>query len=100
MPLLRPPLITALALVASLSACQSAATRPAAASTPVCQAQGLDWAVGQQADLATLSRLKQLSGAGILNPIGPASIVSKDHRADRLRVFTDANNQITAVRCG
>lgn len=99
------PALTALALVASLAACQSTpssatATGPAHAATPVCQEQGLAWAVGQPNDVPTLSRLKQQSGAGIVNPIGPGTIVSKDHRADRLRVFVDADNRITAVRCG
>ena len=99
------PTLTALALVASLAACQStppSATpaAPAHAASPVCQDQDLAWAVGQANDVSTLSRLKQQSGAGLVNPIGPGTITSRDYRADRLRVFVDADNRITAVRCG
>lgn len=95
------PALTALALILSLGACQSTSSRSTAHSNAaVCQDQGLAWAIGQPSDLPTLARLKQQSRAGILNPIGPASIVSRDYRADRLRVFADADNRITAVRCG
>lgn len=103
--LLARPALTTLALVATLAACQSTppsatATPPAHATAPVCQEQDLAWAIGQANDIATLGRLKQLSGAGIVNPIGPGTIVSRDYRAYRLRVFVDADNRITAVRCG
>ncbi|MCD9088280.1 hypothetical protein [Stenotrophomonas sp. SY1] len=64
-----------------------------------CNDTQLQWAIGKVNDEPTVRKLKQESGAGLLNPIGPATIVSRDHREDRLRVFVDANNVITAVRC-
>ena len=96
--LIRATLATAL-LAAGLSACQS--TGPTAADNGMgrCNDSSLQWAVGQANDEATIRRLKQESGAGVVNPIGPASIVSRDIRQDRLRVYTDANNVITAARC-
>ena len=57
------------------------------------------WAVGQTADEATLKRLSSESGAGLVNPIGPTTAVKHDTRSDRLRVYIDAQNQITAARC-
>ncbi|MGV8960039.1 MAG: I78 family peptidase inhibitor [Stenotrophomonas sp.] len=72
---------------------------PAPASGGRCEDAQLQWAVGQPANEAAMRRLKRESGAGLVNPIGPASIVSRDHRQDRLRVFIDASNLITAVRC-
>ena len=59
----------------------------------------LQWAVGQPGNEANMRRLARESGAGLVNPIGPATIVSRDIRQDRLRVFLDADNTITAVRC-
>ena len=47
---------------------------------------------------ATVRRLKQESGAGLVNPIGPATITTRDIRRDRLRVYVDAGNVITAMR--
>ena len=39
------------------------------------------------------------SGAGLVNPIGPGTVVKHDARTDRLRVYIDADNRITAARC-
>ncbi len=100
------PLLTGVALVTALAACQSApppslsgnATNPEEFGR--CNDAGIQWAVGKTNDEATIRRLKQESRAGIVNPIGPTTITSRDIRHDRLRVFVDANNVITAVRCG
>ena len=73
--------------------------QPTLARDGRCTDAQLQWAVGQAANEATMRRLQRESGAGLVNPIGPASIVSRDHRNDRLRVFLDASNIITAVRC-
>lgn len=37
--------------------------------------------------------------AGLVNPIGPNTITTKDIRHDRLRVYVDKDNIITATRC-
>ena len=55
--------------------------------------------MGQPADEATLRRLSSESGAGLINPIGPGTVVKHDARTDRLRVYIDADNRITAARC-
>lgn len=64
-----------------------------------CQAGTLGWAVGQPANEANMRRLSRESGAGLVNPIGPGTITTKDLRTDRLRVYIDKQDVITAVRC-
>lgn len=81
-----------------LSGCVSS-PGPEISGSGQCQAQSLQWAVGQPAAEDTMRRLLRESGAGLINPIGPATVVSKDRRDDRLRVFIDKDNVITAVRC-
>jgi hypothetical protein len=101
-----PPLLyrsstraTSLALAAmALTACVST-PGPQVAGSGTCRDASLGWAVGQPADEATLRRLSSESGAGLVNPIGPSTVVKHDRRSDRLRVYIDANNRITAARC-
>ena len=85
-----------------MAACQSTPTRtpdtPSQTAGP-CQDAPLQWAVGQNADEPTMRKLTREAGKVLVNPIGPASIVSHDHRTDRLRVYLDDHNRITAVRC-
>lgn len=82
----------------SLSACVSS-PGPQVKGPGLCKAEGLDWAVGQPADEANMRKLSAQSGAGLVNPIGPSTITTRDLRRDRLRVFIDKANVITAVRC-
>jgi|EndMetStandDraft_8_1072994.scaffolds.fasta_scaffold154841_1 hypothetical protein len=93
-------LVATLALVASLAlgACVST-PGPQVKGPGLCKAEGLDWAVGKTADEATMRKLSAQSGAGLVNPIGPETITTRDLRQDRLRVFIDKQNVITAVRC-
>lgn len=83
---------------APLAACVSS-PGPEVKGSGLCDASGLGWAVGQPADEANMRRLCTQSGAGLINPIGPETITSRDLRKDRLRVFIDKQNVITAVRC-
>lgn len=64
-------LAATLALVASLalSACVST-PGPQVKGPGLCKADGLEWAVGQPADEATMRKLSAQSGAGLVNPIG------------------------------
>ncbi len=64
-----------------------------------CDASQLGWAIGQPANEPNIRRLSRESGAGLVNPIGPSTITTKDIRQDRLRVFVDKDNVITATRC-
>lgn len=92
--------LSALAIGTSLllSACVSS-PGPQVKGSGLCKADGLDWAVGQPADEANMRKLSAQSGAGLVNPIGPSTITTRDLRQDRLRVFIDKANVITAVRC-
>lgn len=90
------PLIAALALAPA--ACQSTPAPQVSASA--CNQAPLQWAVGQRADEATMRRLAAEAGPVLINPVGPASVISRDYRSDRLRVYLDTANTITAVRCG
>lgn len=90
-------LLVALAAMA-LTACVST-PGPQVAGSGSCRDGSLGWAVGQPADEATLRRLSSESGAGLVNPISPSTVVKRDSRSDRLRVYIDADNRITAARC-
>ena len=92
----RVPMLAIAAI--ALSACVST-PGPQVAGNGQCRDATLGWAVGQTADEATLKRLSSESGAGLVNPIGPTTAVKHDTRSDRLRVYIDAQNRITAARC-
>ena len=93
---IRAPLLV-LGMLA-LSACVST-PGPQVAGSGRCSDTALGWAVGQPADEANMRRLSSESGAGLVNPIGPSAVVKHDARTDRLRVYIDAENRITAARC-
>ncbi len=81
-----------------LSACVST-PGPQVKGTGHCDASQLGWAIGQPANEPNIRRLSNESGAGLVNPIGPNTITTKDIRHDRLRVYVDKDNIITATRC-
>ena len=97
-PLRLPVSASALLLPVALAGCLSM-PGPTVTGDGHCDASQLQWAVGQPGNEANMRRLSRESGAGLVNPVGPSSIVSLDIRQDRLRVFLDAGNTITAVRC-
>nr|WP_298123906.1 hypothetical protein [uncultured Pseudoxanthomonas sp.] len=82
----------------ALSSCVST-PGPQVAGSGRCSDAALGWAIGQPADEDTLKRLSRESGAGLVNPIGPTTVVKHGTRDDRLRVYIDADNRITAVGC-
>ncbi|HEL3809118.1 hypothetical protein VPH47_08205 [Stenotrophomonas sp. WED208] len=95
------PTRLALAALASpllLAACVST-PGPEVKGTGRCNASQLGWAIGQPANEPNIRRLSSESGAGLVNPIGPSTITTKDIRQDRLRVYVDKDNIITATRC-
>lgn len=87
-----------------LSSCASAPTAADPGSRPVgsgtCQAEPVQWAVGQPAEQATMARIWRESGAGLIRPIGPKQAVTRDYRPDRVNVELDAANVITRINCG
>ncbi|MGE8280656.1 MAG: hypothetical protein ACN6O2_09490 [Stenotrophomonas sp.] len=93
---LRLPACSLLAL--ALGGCLTA-PGPVVSGDGRCTDADLQWAVGKAGDEATMRKLAKDSGAGLVNPITPTTIVSRDIRQDRLRVYLDAGNVITAVRC-
>lgn len=46
-----------------------------------------------------MRRLYAESGAGLVNPIDPDTIVRRDTRTDRLRVYIDKDNTIEKASC-
>jgi hypothetical protein len=90
--------LVAIATALTLSACATS-PGPEIPSSGQCHDTSLGWAVGKVADQPTLRKLLLESGTGLINPIGPETIVSHDTRTDRLRVYIDKNNIITAARC-
>ncbi|WP_315386207.1 hypothetical protein [uncultured Stenotrophomonas sp.] len=82
----------------SLSACATA-PGPHITGSGQCHAEPLAWAIGKPADEANMRALLKQSGAGLIDPIGPATITASATRDDRLRVFIDRNNVITSVKC-
>jgi len=90
------PLVVAATL--SLSACATA-PGPEITGSGQCHVEPLAWAVGKPADEANMRALLKQSGAGLIDPIGPNTITARATRPDRLRVFIDKDNVITAVKC-
>ena len=95
------------ALLASivLAACSSVQPDPDtpgrnAAAAGACNAGPVAWAVGQQAEQDVMARVWRESGAGLIRPIGPGQVVTRDFRPDRVNVEIDANNTITRITCG
>ncbi|WP_368562911.1 I78 family peptidase inhibitor [Pseudoxanthomonas sp. UTMC 1351] len=105
-PTYRPLFAAVLSITAlSLSACASSpAAQDSASAAPnasgVCQADKVQWAVGQEGNQANMGRVWRESGAGLIRPIGPNQAVTRDYREDRVNVELDDKNLITKVSCG
>ncbi|MGS1077335.1 I78 family peptidase inhibitor [Pseudoxanthomonas beigongshangi] len=65
-----------------------------------CDAEPVQWAVGQEGNQANMGRVWRESGAGLIRPIGPNQAVTMDYRQDRVNVHLDKDNKITQVTCG
>ena len=116
----------ALAAAASLAACatpaepgaaESLASPPAAVAPPApvsqtpappapeepamtCLADKGQWAKGNLADEALVAKVKADTGSERVRVIKPGMAVTMDYREDRLNLDVDADNRVTAVRCG
>lgn len=95
--------ICAVAVV--LSAC--AAWQPApgvpqarAAASGVCDADPVQWAVGQTATPEVTGRVWRESHAGLIRPLRPEQTTSRAMRPDRVTLELDSNNTIQRVYCG
>ena len=90
-------------LVVLLAACASLqpdSGGPAIAGDGTCNAEGLGWAIGEEATRETMARVWRESGAGLIRPIAPGQAVTRDYRRDRVNVRIDGDNVITATDCG
>jgi hypothetical protein len=88
-----------LTLAATLALLAACAASPDADPSGRCDDRSLGWAIGQPLDEANFKRLSRESGAGLVNPVAPTNLLRRDSRQDRLRVYIDTDNRITAARC-
>ncbi len=90
--------------VALLTGCSTSTNASGAAASPPaagqCNADAVQWAVGQDNTEEVGRRIWRESGAGLIRPIGPNQAVTMDYRADRVNVTIDKDNRITRVSCG
>jgi hypothetical protein len=97
----------ALAMMAVLAGCSSAAkdAPESAASAPAvgdgrCDAQGAQFAVGQQASKALLEQAKTRSGSMMARTLGPHDSITMDYRSERLNLNTDDSGKVIRANCG
>ncbi len=89
-----------LAACSSTPVAQDPATPNPAKPAGQCNADAVQWAVGQEGNETNVNRVWRESGAGLMRPIGPNQAVTMDYRADRVNVTLDKDNRITRVSCG
>lgn len=66
----------------------------------ICDADPAQSLVGQVASSGLGARALELTGARSLRWIPPGTAVTMDYRPDRLNIELDAQNRVTALRCG
>jgi hypothetical protein len=113
---LLPPALTLFATLL-LTACatpasetDAAAGQDAPVTTPAspapeapamtCNADEVQWTVGQTADEALVAKAKVQAGADRMRVIKPGMAVTMDYREDRLNLDVDADNKVTRAYCG
>ena len=65
-----------------------------------CNADKVQWTLGQVADQALVSKARTQSGAERMRVIKPGMAVTMDYREDRLNLDVDADNKVTRAHCG
>ena len=65
-----------------------------------CEAEGAQFAVGQQASAALLAQARIKAGAQDARFIGPNDMVTLEYRSNRVNLNTDANGKVVRVNCG
>lgn len=75
-------------------------SQPAHPGSGQCNADAVQWAVGQPNNQANFDRVWKESGAGLVRPIAPNQAVTMDYRADRVNLHLDEKNLITRISCG
>jgi hypothetical protein len=100
---MRRLLVPACALL--LAACAQQPTAPFASPPPppagtACNAAPAQYAVGRPQTAPLVEEIRQRSGAHIARVLRPNQVVTMEFSAERVNVVVDAENRITAVRCG
>lgn len=97
----------ALAMMAVLAGCSSAAKDAPASATSApaagdgrCDAQGAQFAVGQQASKPLLEQAKTRSGSMMARILGPHDSITMDYRSERLNLNTDDSGKVIRANCG
>lgn len=103
-------LLAACATPASDADAGNAAGPDAPVSTPAspapeapvmtCDADKVQWTLGQVADEALVAKAKMQAGAERMRVIKPGMAVTMDYREDRLSLDVDADNKVTRAHCG
>ena len=91
-------------ILLAVTAC--ATNPPADAAPPVrggtggtCDPTNIQQFVGQEATAETQARMKQVSGASIVRIVPPGTVITMEYSAQRLTVYTDANNRVEKLAC-
>lgn len=82
------------------SAAQLPATPSTAQETAVCNADKVQWAVGQLADATLLERAKKESASKTARILTPGSVVTLEYNHQRLNLKVDKDNKVEAAYCG
>ena len=77
---------------------------PAATTTTTgdgrCDAEGGQFAVGQQASMDLLNQVRGRTGALDARILGPNDMVTLEYRSERVNVNADASGKVIRVNCG
>lgn len=99
------PSVVAVAAFSLLAGCSStsepAAQQPDAPVTGGrCEADGAQFAVGQQATAALLAQARIKSGSQDARFIGANDVVTLEYRSNRVNLNTNADGKVVRVNCG
>lgn len=91
--------------ITALSACASwqpdgGTPEARAAASGTCNAEAVQWALGQTASSEVTGRVWRESHAGLIRPLRPEQVAGASTRADRVTVELDRENVIRRVYCG
>lgn len=71
-----------------------------AAASGVCNAEDVQWAIGQIATSEVTGRVWRESHAGLVRPLRPEQVTGASARPDRITLELDRENVIRKVYCG
>ena len=94
---MRTKVVVSAGLVALLALAGCKETQMSDMEKDACGASAYRSLIGQ--DRAAVTEAGLISGPDI-RIIGPGSMVTMDHRPDRLNIELDADDKVIAVRCG